>query len=246
MNIEAHVLAWNESETIALTVKHYLQFCTDVIVWDNHSDDGTPDIARALGAKVKTFGKPGEFSDRVNMELKNEAWKKIHPGKDRRDYVIVCDADEILRLPDWLEFAPKYPSIFKTQGWNVFSHDVPRESWLEITNGHPENNYSKSVIFDPKQITDINYRVGAHVCSPKGNVIWSDETLWLLHYRNVGGPERLVKRHEQYRPRFSKENKDRKWGIHAMWDDEQRIQEWNEKYQKSKPLELFLQAGGAI
>lgn len=94
--IEAHIVAWNEAETIHLTIKHYKAFCSHIILWDNHSTDTTREIAKALGCTVKTFGKEGELSDRAYMELKNECWKKNHPGKDRRDYVIVVDADEIL------------------------------------------------------------------------------------------------------------------------------------------------------
>jgi glycosyltransferase involved in cell wall biosynthesis len=251
MMIEAHIIAWNESETIHLTIKHYQSFCSHIVIWDNHSTDNTREIAKSLGCTVKTFGVPGELSDRAYIDLKNECWKKKHGGADRRDFVIVCDADEIIVMNGpWYNFrrlSVKEPkaSIFKTQGFNVFHENVPRESWLEITNGVPDGNYSKNIIFDPKRITDINYRIGAHTCSPKGQVIWSEETLWLLHYRNVGGPERLVKRHALYRPRMSKENIHRRWGHHYLEEvtDEIRVKEWHEKYQSSKPLELFSGAG---
>lgn len=252
--IEAHIVAWNEAETIHLTIKHYKAFCSHIILWDNHSTDTTREIAKALGCTVKTFGKEGELSDRAYMELKNECWKKNHPGQDRRDYVIVVDADEILIEPDitanpdtWNYFftsKKRGTTIFKTQGWNVFSHDVPRENWLEIDNGHPEANYSKTVIFDPKQITDINFHIGGHVSKPKGNVVWSDEPLYLFHYRNVGGPQRLVERHKLYRPRLSEENRMRKWGFHYSFSDEERIREWEEKYSRSKPFAHFLPVGG--
>ncbi len=236
--IEAHIVAFNEAETLHLTIKHYQKYCSHIILWDNHSADNTREIAKSMGCIVKTFGKPGELSDRAYMELKNECWKKSHPGPDRRDWVIVVDADEILKLPDWLEAGPRYPSIFKTQGWNVFSYHMPVNNWLEITNGHPEGNYSKKVIFDPKQITDINYHIGGHMCTPKGNVIWSDETLYLFHYRNVGGPQRLVDRHNLYRSRMSEENLQRRWGDHYLKSDEERVKEWELKYEKSRHFSL--------
>lgn len=238
--IEAHIVAWNEAETIHLTINHYKTFCEHIILWDNHSLDATPEIAKALGCIVKTFGVKGELSDRAYVDLKNECWKKSNPGHDRRDWVIVVDADEILCYePKWILGAIQHVSgttIWKTQGWNIFSHDIPRETWLEITNGHPEENYSKTIIFDPKAITDINFRIGCHVSSPRGNVVWSQEKLYLLHYRNVGGPQRLVERHKLYRQRMSEENKQRQWGVHYLWEDEIRIKEWEEKYQKSAPL----------
>jgi glycosyltransferase involved in cell wall biosynthesis len=234
--IEAHIIAFNEAETIHLTIKHYQSFCDRIIIWDNHSTDNTREIARLMTCTVKTFGVKGELSDRAYMELKNDCWNKTHPGQDRRDWVIVVDADEVLLYDRKKLYFDSKATIVKIQGWNIFSHDMPKNHWLDITTGHTEENYSKNVIFDPKQITDINYHIGGHVCKPRGNVVWSDETLYLLHYRNVGGPQRLVDRHNLYRPRMSKENLQRNWGHHYLMTDEERIKEWEEKYLKSKPL----------
>lgn len=231
--IEAHIVAFNEAETIHLTIKHYQVFCSRIILWDNHSTDQTREIAKALHCVVKTFGKEGELSDRAYLDLKNECWKKRHPGPDRREWVIVVDADEILKEP---VYYPKDKTIFKTQGWNVFSHDIPQEDWMEITYGHPDENYSKTVIFNPTAITDINYRIGCHVSSPRGNIQWAEEVLTLLHYRNVGGPERLIERHKLYRPRMSAENLIRNWGHHYVVSDTERREEWERKFQKSGPL----------
>jgi glycosyltransferase involved in cell wall biosynthesis len=236
--IESHIVAWNEAETIHLTIKHYQRFCYHVVIWDNHSTDTTREIAKSMGCTVKTFGKMGELSDRAYMELKNECWKKVHPGHDRRSWVIVVDADEILKF---LKFKARLAeetgvTIIKTQGWNVFSHDMPKDEWLEIDNGHPEENYSKTVIFDPKNITDINFHIGCHVSRPKGNVRLGTDPMYLFHYRNVGGPQRLIERHNLYRARMSEENLQRQWGHHYLVSDEQRVKEWEEKYNKSKPF----------
>lgn len=239
MSIEAHIVAWNEDDTIHLSIKHYQAFCSRIIIWDNHSTDNTQEIAKAMGCVVKTFGKPGELSDRALMELKNECWKSHNPGQDRRDFVIVVDADEIL-------FVDKYQfglnrnliTLFKPIGWQVMSYDMPKEDWLEITYGHKDENYSKVVMFDPKKIREINYHIGAHVCSPKGEIVWLTSFGYLMHYRNVGGPQRLVDRHKLYRERLSEENKTRGFGKHYTWDDETRVREWQERYEKSKPFSL--------
>lgn len=234
--IEAHIIAFNEAETIHLTIKHYQAFCSHIIIWDNHSTDNTRVIAKAMGCTVKTFGVPGQLSDRAYMELKNECWKKSHPGPERRDYVVVCDADEIL-AEYTVHRGKSETTIFKTQGFNIFSHDMPRDDWMEIQTGVYDENYSKLVMFDPAAITDINYRVGCHVANPRGNIIWDDDfPLALFHYRNVGGPQRLVERHKLYRPRMSEENLQRQWGFHYLISDEDRIKEWEEKYARSRPF----------
>jgi hypothetical protein len=114
---------------------------------------------------------------------------------------------------------------------------MPKDDWREIQTGIYDDNYSKLVMFDPVAITDINYRIGCHVAKPIGDVIWDDDTpLTLFHYRNVGGPQRLIERHNLYRPRMSEENLQRQWGHHYLVSDEDRMKEWEEKYQRSKPF----------
>lgn len=234
--IEAYVIAWNEGETIHLTIKHYQRFCTRIVIYDNHSTDRTAEIAKSMGCAVKKFGVPGELSDSAYKEVKNNCWKD-----SRFDWVIVVDADEILYHHNITRIIDNSKAnIFKTFGWNVFSHDMPVNDWLDITYGHHEANYSKSVIFKPKELHEINFHIGAHWSTPKGQLRYDDNLLTLFHYRNVGGPDRLVERHRQYRPRMSPENLQRNWGHHYLVEDEKRIKEWNEKYERSK---TYLGAG---
>jgi glycosyltransferase involved in cell wall biosynthesis len=227
--IEAYLVAFNEEETIHLSIKHYQQFCSRITILNNHSTDRTAAIAKEMGCRVRNFGVIGSLSDRDYIDIKNNCWKDT-----RYDWVIVADCDEILQDPT--EVSKTDATIIKTSGWNVFSHEMPKEDWLEITNGHFEGNYSKTVMFRPAYINEINFHIGSHVSNPKGNVKWSDETLTLFHYRNVGGPQRLIDRHNLYRPRMSQENLQRNWGHHYLVTDEERRKEWEEKYNKSKPL----------
>lgn len=225
MVVEAHIIAWNESETIHLTIKHYQKFCSKIIIYDNFSDDNTREIAEAIGCEVKLFGVKGVLSDVEYTKIKNNCWKG-----STADWVIVCDADEILdfRLP-----TDQTCTILKTFGWNVFHEDVPRETWLEIKTGFHDPNYSKYVCFRPSKIKEINYVHGCHVAKPIGNVIFSEIIIPLFHYRNVGGPDRLIKRHAMYRPRMSQHNLKWNMGGHYLHDDERRRKEWTEQYNKS-------------
>jgi glycosyltransferase involved in cell wall biosynthesis len=226
MIAEAHIIAWNEGETIALTIKHYQQFCARVVIYDNHSTDNTRQIALDLGCRVKSFGTKGILSDKDYLELKNNCWKG-----SRADWVIVADADEILwhpKLTDTLDRSTG--NIFYTYGWNVFSYDMPKESFLEIQTGFYDANYSKSVVFKPKEISEINFRYGCHTSSPKGQLRYTTDVLTLFHYRNIGGPGRLVNRHALYRERLSEHNKLLGLGCHYLYSDEQRVKEWNEHY----------------
>lgn len=230
--VEAFVIAWQESETIRLTLSHYSSFCDKVTLFDNYSTDGTPDIAREMGAEVKQFGTPGVLSDDDYLTVKNNCWKK-----SQARWVVVCDADEILwpghpYIREALEKCRIFGvTIPKTSGWDVFSHDMPHASFLELLNGFQNGNYSKSIVFNPKAIREINYRYGSHVCKPVGDVFQSENVEFMvMHYRNIGGPMRLVDRHALYRPRMSEKNKRFGLGCHYEYSDEQRIREWYDKY----------------
>lgn len=233
MNIHAHILAWNEEEKIFFTIKHYQQFCSSITIYDNYSTDNTALLAMDMGCRVKQFGKKGKLDDDEYLLVKNNCWKG-----SRADYVIMCDTDEILQYDhNKVELAKlEHVTIFKTRGWNIFSHGMPVHSYSEIDTGYMDNNYSKSVMFDPRALTDINYRYGCHVASPKGNIKYSNDILPLFHYNGIGGPEKLMQRHESYRERMSAKNKKMGLGCHYLFSDEQRLREWEEKYKNSKPF----------
>jgi glycosyltransferase involved in cell wall biosynthesis len=237
MQIEAHIIAWNEIDTIHLTIKHYQKFCNKIFLHDNYSNDGTDKVAEMMGATVVKFGKPGELSDKEYLKIKNAVWKRSNA-----DWVILVDEDEILWHPEigkvLREAKENGDTIFKTQGWQVFSKDLPKFDMLEITKGFADENYSKSAIFNPKALTNINFSYGCHTSQPQGTVKFSDQTLTLFHYRNIGGVARLVERHSQYRKRLSALNKEIGLGIHYTYEDERRIREWNEQYEKSVEYSL--------
>lgn len=230
MRVEAHILAFNESETIHLTIKHYKQFCNRIIIYDNFSDDNTREIAESMGCEVKLFGIRGVLDDKEYLKVKNNCWK----GSDS-DWVIVCDADEILNVGWGEQMAAKSNghTIFKTHGFNIFSNDLPKESWLEITTGIPDKNYSKLCIFNPKEIKEINYVYGCHEAKPDGDVRYCDLELTLFHYKHVGGAERIADRHALYASRLSDWNKRYKCGYQYQEPRQKTIDYFNENLAKS-------------
>lgn len=229
MTCEAYIIAWNESEIIAHTILYYQQFCKKIILFDNYSTDNTREIATHFGAEVRLFGIPGVLDDKEYLKIKNEAWKA-----SKADWVIIIDADEIIWHPNLFHVLDKTSySIFKTQGWDVIRKDMPMHYLIESTTGYPNDDYSKSVIFNPQTIKEIDYIYGCHVARPKGEIKYSPDLLMLFHYANIGGPERLCRRHAAYRARLSENNKRWGLGIHYTYTDEQRIAEWHEKLGKS-------------
>jgi hypothetical protein len=241
MIIHAYILVWNESDIIRLVIKHYQKFCDKITILDNHSTDGTDRIAREMGCEVRKFGTQF-FDDAENMKIKNECWKGSNA-----DWVIVCDCDEILWAGHFKEMRRILgskiildnfgnPTIFETYGWQIMSDEMPKDDLLEITNGYHFANYSKNIIFNPQRIQEMNYNPGAHRINPVGDVVYSQETLYVLHYKHIGGLQRTIKRYKEYQPRMSKNNRKNGWGIHYNRTPASLEQEWNERMAISKPL----------
>jgi len=230
MKIEAFILCWNESDILALVIKHYQKFCDHITIYDNYSTDSSQLIAESMGCDVKKFGKPGILDDQAYLDVKNNCWRVSNA-----DYVIMCDADEII-IPDTINRNYQKPTIIKTRGWNVYSNEMPENDLLEITTGYEFHNYSKSIMFSPKDIKEMNFKPGAHACNPVGNVVYSNEIFDLLHYKHIGGVERLLKRNREYMKRMSANNKRKGWGCHYWQPEAQTRREFAERLAISKPL----------
>lgn len=234
VSVETYIVTWNRADSIHLTIKHYLEL-GGVIIYDNWSTDSTREIAESMGAEVRVFGRKGELDDQAYLDVKNHAWKG-----SKADWVIVVDDDEILYHPnlkqELLSAKEKGQTIFKTQGFNIHSDEFPREKWLEIQTGEKNENYSKLCIFNPKQITDIKYNYGCHVARPMGNLVFSDTPLVLLHYRDVGGIERLIARHKLYRERLSELNRRYNLGHHYTESEASKRKQWIEFTERSGTL----------
>lgn len=234
MNIDLHILCYNEADIIRLVLRHYKKFCRTLYVYDNYSTDNSREIASEEGAVVSLFGDKW-FDDENNRQKKNKCWI----GSDA-DFVIVCDMDEVLFHPyKEMKFAIEYftkATIINTQGWQIMSDQMPNDDLLEITTGFHFSNYSKNIIFNPKEITAINFNPGSHRIEPEGNVVYSDESLYVLHYKHIGGVQRTIDRYKEYKPRMSKLNRRKGYGIHYFRTEESIRQEWTERIAKSKPL----------
>lgn len=240
MRIACFFIGWNIEPTIAQTVNHYKQFCETVVFLDNYSEDFSREMAKILGATCSKFGIPEVLDDGEYIKVKNNVWK----GLDH-DYVIICDDDEILYHPE-LPFILEQEkalgtTIFKTQGYGMYSNEMPVDSWLDIKTGIPDDNYSKCIIFDPKAIKEIGYVYGSHACKPTGRLQWSHTTLPILHYHYVGGIERVIARHREYEPRRQRSTLNMKWNLghtYAAEHEQETRKNFDECLKRSGPLYL--------
>ena len=222
MKIRVVTLCKNEETIMPFFMQHYLPWVTDIVIFDGKSTDSTLDIAKKLGGDkviIKRFpGDSGAFvDDRLFKKIRNEGWKE---DALNYDWIIVCDADEFLYSKTLYAKLAEYKSIGvtlpKTQGYEMIGlqHPDPSNPLIEqITRGVYSEVYNKNIIFDPSHVKELNYYEGGHVCSPVGNVVPSNDSLLLLHYRMLSY-DYFVAKARLAVSRMSKLNLENNWGYH--------------------------------
>ena len=206
-------------------------------MYDQHSTDGSVELAESLGIEVRPFGN-NTINDQVYLDIKNHCWKECK-GKGI-DYVIVCDVDEFLFIREAQLMNPKsWNPMPKVNGFNMISESLPVNDMFEINTGSESVEYSKQVIFKPDFVSEINFVHGCHKNNAVTHGVWllRECGVELYHYRMIGGVQRLIDRHAQYRERLSEFNKKHKMGFHYEHSDSAKRDEWN--FLKSRAKELW-------
>ena len=225
--IKAFIITFNEAPIIELTIQHYQKFCSEIYIYDNYSTDQTKEICRSMGCYVELFGTEGVLDDRTYLEIKNNIWQKHRDA----DYVIVCDADEIITVPDILE-----EDLYQSTGYNMYSETIP-SSWDEITKGYPDVHYNKVLLFNPSKVKAINYDFGCHSIKPvffgSRAATINTNSIILKHMRYIGGVERMIDRYKVYSERMCDFNKQHDYGFQYHMAIEEIKNNWEQVKQKS-------------
>jgi hypothetical protein len=206
-------------------------------MYDQYSTDGSIELAKSLGIEVRHFGRAGVLNDQWYLDVKNNCWKECR-GKGI-NYVIVADADEFVLLPRNEKMEVILADVFPTvKGCDMISNDLPVNDIFEIKTGYESEQYSKQAIFSPDFVTEINYVHGCH----KNNAVIAQnhsvcvDNVYLYHYRQIGGVQRIIDRHALYRNRLSEFNKKHKMGFHYEHSDNAKRDEWEFNMGRAKEL----------
>lgn len=220
--IELYVLCFNEEKMILHSLNYYSQFCSKIIIIDNQSTDNSILLAEKFeNIEVRSLFTGNEFVEDVLTYSRNNCWKG-----SKADFVIVCDMDELLYDENLIEkliiAKQKNISIPKIQGYNMICDYFPDNYEKLITNqiqyGVRTTRFDKNIVFDPKQVKEINYRPGAHLCNP---VFYTEPIsrevieLKLLHYKYLG-KEYLYQKHKKYVERMSEISKKKLHGAEYL------------------------------
>jgi len=236
MKFSLDIICWNEATLIKDVLEYYRKHVDYICVHDNHSTDGSLEIARNLADDVMTFGQPNMLDDREYLKIKNAP-------RGGYNLNIKCDMDEVLWHKDGLRTAmeracDKGATALTVQGWNIYSDEKVSQFGLEaITNGFYDKSFSKPVAWNPWTLRP-NYSFGCHEWNPKGSPVWSKEVFYLRHYRCTGGVQAMIDRHALYAARMCEYNKAKGLGVHYLRTAAQIRQEWEANIKKATPWRI--------
>lgn len=170
--ISVYIIAYNESEKVAATIKS-VHWADEVIVVDSHSTDGTAEIAAQLGARVVQVKFQG-FGD-----LRNQALKACsHP------WIFSLDADERCTP----EAAEEIRSIVQAPN-ALDAYWMPRRNffmgqWIQHSGWYP--NYRQPQLFRKGQMTyeekQVHEGYVLHSQKPIGHL---KNPIWQFPFKNM-------------------------------------------------------------
>lgn len=226
--VHVYAVCWNEGKIIPFFLQHYNEFVDHYYIYDNYSDDETGYLlSKYSNITVIKYDTGGTFNDIKHQQIKNTTWKQ---SRGKADWVIVIDMDELLYTPQMTQFLIQNSSytLFKPDGYNMVAASFPdydRKIIESVNKGVKNEFYSKSVLFNPYRIVEINYEPGAHEDYPEGIVsVARDNNLKLLHYKNLG-IDYVLNRIKLYKRRASKENEENNLNTHYNIESQKVIEE---------------------
>lgn len=236
MKVRVYTVAWNEERILPHFLRHYGRLAERIVVYDNGSDDATPDLVRAHPrAELRTLDTGGVLHDGVKADLLSSCYREVG---GLADWVIAVDCDEFLfhpRLPEVLSgYRARGVTLPRIRGYSMVTDDpVPDPAAFpgllcdRYVRGAPNPNFDKRCVFHPS--VDIHFAVGQHHCAPTGPVVESPSAeLKLLHYKHFA-VDYVVERYRQLRPRLSRFNREKKLGFHYR-ESRRRIQRSHDRY----------------
>lgn len=136
-------IAKNESAAMADFLINHAPLCDEMVVVDTGSDDGTPAIAEAHGAKVFTFAWCDDFSLARNFSL------TMATGR----WVLCLDIDEMIDprdFPRLREVLQREPACYQLPQWNYYD-DSRHMEWQPVPGLYPARERDHSGFFQAEQ-----------------------------------------------------------------------------------------------
>lgn len=237
--VHVFLLCYNEEAIIRNTINFYRKMFPNcsITIFDNESTDNSVDIAKSLGCNIIYYQSGNIINDFFYLQIKNNCFKMI---LKEETWVIVADMDEYLCINEKeLEKEElKGTTILKTKGYQMVDEsdkiDLSDLNFDNVVRGFHIDVLSKNLCFLYPKITDINYSIGAHGCSPIGTVKYSENIYKIKHMKFLG-KKYIVDIHIN---RYNRSVEMRKLGMCYHYSDNENviINEYYDLLKKSKDI----------
>lgn len=172
MNVEIFTVLKNAEYILPLYLKHYQKNFPEckINIYNNNSTDSSLVLCKDAGCIIKNFPVYTEYN---LQDFKNNIWKQ-----SQAEWIIICDVDELVQISQYgLNTLNVDVNIIKFRGYNMTGEGNPEG----FDYGFLCSPYDKCCVFK-NTIQEINYSIGAHLCTPSPNPIYSDKEFKLFHY----------------------------------------------------------------
>ncbi len=230
----------NERDLLPAFVAHYQRMGADIHIFDNHSTDGSDQMARDLGCKVDYYGKPDTYETAQTTPVQNEAWRAY---RSSHDLVLMVDIDEFI-VPI-APFSLDQPAIVRTKGYNVYADGLPTSAPIVeqsvFWSGEPRESYSKPCILNLHKLVEVEFDAGIHKLISARPRYRQRPPLpgapLLLHLRHIGSDDWALARYKERSQRVRQgTDVERGHSAHYLWDDERFLARRQEVREIAKPI----------
>lgn len=214
--ITIFVRTYNSETTLPFFIKFYRTRFNNcqIVIYDNESIDNTISIAKKFDCEVHTYCTNGILDLNAGRNIKNKCWKEA-----KTDWVLVCDADEMLDInQEQLQKENELgTTIISSEGYQMVNM-VDNLDLDNICYGYRDSIYDKIILFNKQKISEMNYTVGCHICSPTGEIKYSHSKYRMYHYHFLN-PDFISVKYKEALSRLSKESIKNGFCSHYMNND---------------------------
>ena len=199
MLIDIYCPFYNEKRIVQHVVNYWkLLPIRKITLLNNNTTDNSLDCIKDNFKNVKVIENDEPFiNDLKYLSFKNNEWKN---SIGKVDFVLVCDFDEIIWSNNIIKSLENIKenngSIINMSSFFLICNDDDFQNLnickpLHLQNGirfsyfNNKGNHKK-VLFDPNKIKEINYSIGAHNCSPIGNINFYNSDILFMHATHLG------------------------------------------------------------
>lgn len=189
MSVWVFSVMHNEAAILPYWLRHYAPLADRIVIFDDHSDDGTAELAAAY-ARVSVRPYPGAGLD--DQEFSDFAARTYPEARGRAQWVLWVDADELIYHPDLRGALARLltagVTLPRVEGYSMFANAFPEtdgQLYNAVTVGARAPFFDKPVVFDPK--LDLRWIPGKHaLAEPVDAERGGAAELKLLHFRHLG------------------------------------------------------------